>query len=153
MPTGEGEGVKVITRPVSTCEVDFCNNADKEGIVYLAQSINLYHIIKTNTEKPSSTPRLIIIEKLVLKPNECTRARVGSIVIRAWHDKGELRIIECGIVHPGFCNIKRLECPSDEEVWGVIRMMNGGGSGVVTPYITAVAIALLKRLDSGLALS
>jgi hypothetical protein len=146
MPEG---GVKTFSRPVFPSEVEFCNSADEEGVVYVFQTITLHHNAQVNTDKLLVVPNFLVFERLVLKTNECARARVGSIVLRVRDDGDELRIIECGIVWPGFRNFKRLKCPSDGEVLGIIRKM-GDDWGVVSPYLTAVASALLYRLDAGL---
>jgi hypothetical protein len=54
MPEGEESGKveRVFTRPISntTCESRVCNKT--RGLVYVVQSVNAYHNIKIEAEKP-----------------------------------------------------------------------------------------------------
>jgi hypothetical protein len=83
---------------------------------------------------------------LVLKPGECATARVGSIVLGVEREWG-VRVAECGVVDASPRGYRRVKCPSDEEVMGIIKMMDDEEWGVVMPYITAVVSALLRKLD------
>jgi hypothetical protein len=148
MPEGEESGKveRVFTRPISntTCESRVCNKT--RGLVYVVQSVNAYHNIKIEAEKPLVIPNLINLDMLVLKPGECATARVGSIVLgveREW----DVRVAECGVVDASPRGYRRVKCPSDEEVMGIIKMMDDEEWGVVMPYITAVVSALLRKLD------
>ena len=152
MPTSEGGGeeVRSFTRPISntTCEARVCNNTRE--LVYIIQSINAYHNIKIEAEKPLVIPNLVNLERVVLRPGDCVMARIGSILLRVVRNEHtqELFIIECGVVEASPRGYRRVKCPSNNEVLGIIRMMDDEEWGVTMPYITAVAYALQRRLES-----
>jgi hypothetical protein len=148
MPEGEESGKveRFFTRPISntTCESRVCNKT--RGLVYVVQSVNAYHNIKIEAEKPLVIPNLINLGMLVLKPGECAMARVGSIVLGVEREWG-VRVAECGVVDASPRGYRLVKCPSDGEVLGIIKMMDDEEWGAVMPYITAVVSALLRKLD------
>ena len=151
MPEGEESGreVRPFTRPISgtTCEARVCNNTRE--LVYVVQAVNAYHNIKIEVGKPLVIPNLVNLDMLVLKPGECDMARVGSILLRVVRNEHtqELFVVECGVVEASPRGYRSVKCPSNNEVLGIIKMMDGGEWGAVMPYITAVATALLRKLD------
>ena len=128
MPTSEesGEEVRFFTRPISntTCESRVCNKT--RGLVYVVQSVNAYHNIKIEAEKPLVIPNLVNLDMLILKPGECATARVGSIVLGVEREWG-VRVAECGVVDASPRGYRRVKCPSDDEVMGIIKMMDRVG--------------------------
>jgi hypothetical protein len=149
MPEGEesGKAEGFFTRPISntTCESRVCNKT--RSLIYVVQSVNAYHNIKIEAEKSLVIPNLINLDMLVLKPGECAMARVGSIVLGVEREWG-VRVAECGVVDASPRGYRRVKCPSNNEVLRIIRMMDDEEWGVTMPYITAVAYALQRRLES-----